>query len=183
MITLSKKELAALALQQKHDILLALDQSTKISGYAFFEDGKLKNYGHLSFSGDYVIRIHHLKNWLLQVINDNKDNNLKIIIEDIQLQSREESEFQNALTFKRLAQVQGVLLEAFVENNVSYDIISPSVWRKNCGITSRRREEQKKEAQNLVKEKFDVEATEDEADAICIGLSTIKEEEDSFNWS
>lgn len=183
MITLSKKELAALVLQQKHDILLALDQSTKISGYAFFEDGKLKNYGHLSFSGDYVIRIHHLKNWLLQVINDNKDNNLKIIIEDIQLQSKEESEFQNALTFKRLAQVQGVLLETFVENGISYDIISPATWRKNCNIKSRKRENQKKEAQQLVNEKFNIDATEDEADAICIGLSVIQEEEDSFNWA
>ena len=53
-------------------------------------------------------------------------------------------------------------------NKISYIPIPIDTWRKNVGIKSRKREEQKQEAINLVKEKYNIEANEDIAEAILI---------------
>jgi hypothetical protein len=45
--------------------------------------------------------------------------------------------------------------------------IPPSVWRSTCEIKGRKREEQKKNAQLFVKNKFNIDVDEDIADAIC----------------
>ena len=49
--------------------VLALDQSTKISGYAVMDDGKLIKYGIFSAAGDDEIeRDNKVKMWLLSMV-------------------------------------------------------------------------------------------------------------------
>lgn len=79
------------------------------------------------------------------------------------------------MTFKVLAKLQGVLINTCIIKNIKYEIIQPSHWKKNIGIKSKYRRDQKKEAMELVDEIFGENATEDEADAICIGANYIKE--------
>jgi Holliday junction resolvasome RuvABC endonuclease subunit len=60
--------------------------------------------------------------------------------------------------------------------------LAPSHWRSiikdKHGIKfGRSRAEQKQKAQDFVKEFFNKEVTEDEADAICLGLAGVLEDE------
>jgi len=54
--------------------------------------------------------------------------------------------------------------------------MAPSHWRSILDYSfGRKREEQKKAAMNLVKEKCGLSVSSDEADAICIGLAYLQE--------
>lgn len=161
-------------------ILLALDQSTAVTGWALFIDEKLERYGVFSPSGDYLERIAKLCNWVLTIIKHyNKE--LKIAIEDIQLQEIGGiKSSQNVATFKKLAHAQGALLEIFHELEIPYEIVCPSSWKSSCNIKGTKRAEQKKNAQKFILDKYNINVTEDEADAICLGLHTLKNE--PFEW-
>ena len=95
------KELADLDQQPpKTEILISLDQSTDISGYAIFINKKLEKYGHTKFVGDYLNRIAQLRQWLVTLLEKCKVFSIKVAIEDIQLQHiKGESEYQNIQTF------------------------------------------------------------------------------------
>ena len=83
----------------------------------------------------------------------------------------------NIITFKALAKLQGVLINVCLDEGVEYSVISPSHWKSIVKIKSKYRRDQKKEAMEFVDSFFGENATEDEADAICIGYSYIKEKE------
>ena len=48
------------------------------------------------------------------------------------------------------------------------------VWRKGIGIKGRTRTDRKRSAQQFVKQEYDINVSEDEADAICLGRYGIK---------
>jgi crossover junction endodeoxyribonuclease RuvC len=80
-------------------------------------------------------------------------------------------QFQNNyVTYQQLSQMQGVLMAYLFKINIPFQIVEPSAWRKTCGIKGRKREEQKANTQLFVKEKFGIDVSEDEADAIGIGI-------------
>ena len=98
-----------------------------------------------------------------------------VFIEDIQLRA-------NVQSFKRLAQLQGVLVNLFEKNEYLYDYIAPSRWQNFCKAGDRSTKETvtpsvpdgKKGSKALsiqyVKEQFGIETDNDNlADAICIG--------------
>ncbi|GLI51328.1 hypothetical protein TSYNTROOL_14140 [Tepidanaerobacter syntrophicus] len=141
--------------------ILALDQSTAVTGFAIFSNDNLKKSGYYKPSGDLFTRINQTKNYIKELIEDNDIN--FVFIEDIQYQ-------KNQKTYKILANLQGVIINLLVELNISFEIISPSRWKSWNGIKGRKRAEQKKNTQEKCKEMLGREAMEDEADAICIGL-------------
>ena len=50
---------------------LALDQATKVTGYAIFDDNKLVHYGKFASNSDNEIeRLAIMKNWLVSMINN-----------------------------------------------------------------------------------------------------------------
>ena len=164
-------------------IIIALDQSTQVSGYSIYKDGQLIDYGHLSPSGDYLNRIVKLIKWLKNQVENFSNEDLTVLIEEIQLQQTPDSKgLLNVETFKKLAHCQGALLEYLVENKILYSIIPSSTWKSKCGIKGRGRAEQKKKAQEYVLNEFGITATQDEADAICIGKSYILNSESTFDW-
>jgi Holliday junction resolvasome RuvABC endonuclease subunit len=85
-----------------------------------------------------------------------------IILEDIQQQN-------NVNTFKVLAKLQGVLEYVSKKNNADYYIISPSTWKSNAGVKGKSRVDQKKSAQLIVQQLYNIQATQDECDAILLG--------------
>lgn len=153
---------------------LALDQSTKITGYAIFsEEGKLIKHGIYVPTGDYLERITKLRKWMIEVIEE-YNCEIRVSIEDIQLQKiPNTSAYQNVLTFKKLAQTQGALLTVLTELKLDYLVIPSVVWKSKLGIKGARSKEQKKAAQSFVKKNYGIDASEDEADAICIGTYTL----------
>ena len=56
-------------------LILALDQSTNVTGFAVFNNSQLKNHGTISFGGmDYLDRIIKLCDWVRRFIQDNNIN-------------------------------------------------------------------------------------------------------------
>ena len=141
--------------------VLALDQSTTVSGYAIFINQNLEKSGIFKPTGKLFERIHQTKEYIRELI---QDNNIEyVFIEDIQYQ-------KNQKTYKILANLQGVIINLLVELNIGFEIIPPSRWKSWNGIKGRKREQQKENTKKKVKEIFERDFKEDEADAICIGL-------------
>lgn len=162
--------------------LLALDQSTKTTGYAVYHDDRLYTFGHFTCNQkDLGERLMNIRYKVIELI-DQYDIN-EVIMEDIHL---EEDVNNNVQTFKKLAEVFGVIYEMLTEKDLCNDAVQASVWKSGVGITSRRRESQKRDAQKLVADKFKVNPTEDEADAVCIGLYWTSQKntcQNNFDWS
>ena len=55
-----------------------------------------------------------------------------------------------------------------------------ATWKSKLKIRGKSRPEQKKNAQKYIKENYNMEPTEDECDAICIGLAHIASKGRSF---
>jgi len=158
--------------------LLALDQSTRTTGYAIFQNNKLIKVDKFTLIDPLIeVRLNQFRNKIKNVIKEYDIT--EIVLEEIQLQD-------NVTTFKKLAMVYGVLLELIVEMNIPYEIISSNTWKSRCGIRKTRRAEEKKAAQRFVKDNYNLSVTEDESDAICIGYTYLKDIDnytDDLIWS
>jgi len=75
---------------------------------------------------------------------------------------------QNVDVFKILTKQLGIIQNNMFEKQIEVITVLPSEWRKTCGVKGRKREEQKENAIKFVKEKYDIDATENEAEAICL---------------
>ena len=156
--------------------VLALDDATNTTGWSIFDNKELIAYGKIVFTQtDSVERISKLRQWLINMLNNwNID---KVAIEDIQLQKFKDKNGHTdaaVTTYKILAQLQGVLLTTCYENNIPCTTIHTATWRSFCKITARTRADQKRAAQLYVKSKFNKDVTQDEADAICIGIYMVE---------
>ena len=171
-------EPAGLDLQMANTII-ALDQATKVTGWSVWCDGVLTEYGHVSFDdADPFIRNNRLVNWLANLL-ENRDPADLVVIEDIQMQ------VNNVVTFQRLAQLQGAIIDMLIDWRIDYKILKPNEWRAECGLLKgqdKHRENQKKVAQQWVLETFGRKCTQDEADAICIGYAASQQQKKELNW-
>lgn len=143
--------------------VLALDQSTKITGYSIFDDNKLIKYGTFETNlDDEIARDSSVKTWLLSTIETWKPD--FVGIEGIQLQ-----ESFGVTTFETLARLQGVLLETLYWEKIPYCICPTNTWRAHCKVKGKSRADKKRSMQSIIKKEYDVTVTDDEADAIGIG--------------
>lgn len=153
-------------------ILLALDQASQTSGYAIFNEQKqLITSGAFTISGPLEKRLMKIRQKIQQLITEY--NVTEVALEDIQM---EKGVGNNVVTFKALAEVIGVITELLAELKISFKIIPSSTWRGGLGIKGSQRAIYKKNAQIFVEKKYSKAATEDEADAICIGTYYLKEQ-------
>ena len=156
--------------------LLALDQSSRTSGYAVFDGEKLIKSGTFTFSNQNVgKRLVQIKQRIQELIEEYEIE--EIIFEDIYADGQK---INNMKTFKVLAEVYGVILEYLTETGLPHSSINAPSWRSHLGIKGRTRTDQKKNAQEYIYNKYQINVSNDEADAICIGLSVIVNPND---WS
>lgn len=142
---------------------LALDQSTRITGWAIYDDDKLIKYGLFTTSfDDEVARSTAIKQWLINMIQNWKPD--MVALEGIQYQKN-----VGVTTFEMLARLQGVLMNCLYELGVLFTICPTNTWRAHCKVKGQSRIEKKRSMQMITKELFDISVTEDEADAIGIG--------------
>ena len=106
---------------------------------------------------------------------------VSVALEDIQLQEQDGSKELGYQTFKKLAHLQGVLLQLLTELKVSYEVIVPSSWKHSCGVKGARRAIQKANAARFVQETYNISPTQDECDAICIGTHVLLKSSE-LNW-
>lgn len=147
--------------------ILAFDQASITSGWAVFDDDKLVNYGKWTSNGSHSTqRISLTKAWFASMIEQWKPD--EVILEDIQLH-KFENQGEAVLTFKKLAHLQGVLKNYCFDNGIPYKVVSPSTWRTDTNIKGKTRNDKKRNAQLKVQSFYDINVTQDEADAILIG--------------
>lgn len=148
--------------------ILALDQSSHVTGYTIMDDGKVVKYGTFSTDlNDEIARINRIKMWLLSMIENWKPD--FIGIEGIQYQDNVAGGAKMGITvFQTLARLQGVLLELCFEKNIPYDIVPTNTWRHYCGVKGTKRVDRKRSMQLLVKNWYDISVSDDIADSIGI---------------
>lgn len=160
--------------------ILAIDQA-RHGGWSVFnyDTKKLLHYGSFDFSGNhysYAQAILEIEKLIPKLIK--KYDVAAVFFEDIQMQA-------NVLAFKRLAQMQGVIINLCEKNEYLYQIITPSQWQSYCNARGRSAKEikagikavetkdkrvSKKLSIQYIKENHNIETDDDNlADAICIG--------------
>ena len=148
--------------------ILALDAATITSGFSIYDNNELISYGTYKIDSDLdtTERINKFKKWLIARVNEwNPD---KVGVEHIQLQTFNNGKAQVEM-YRVLANLQGVIMDTLFELDVPSELVYSSSWRKELGISESGRENKKKAAQDKVKKWYDLNCTQDEADAICIG--------------
>lgn len=150
--------------------LLALDQASKVTGWAIFEDGELKSYGKISLDDPNTdTRLVQLRQNIQTLVADYNID--EVIFEDIQQQNNVAN---NVQTFKVLAEVYGVVSELLQEIQIPHSTVLAASWKSTLGIKGRTRAEQKKNAQLYVEQNYGIHVIQDIADAVCIGTHHIK---------
>ena len=83
----------------------------------------------------------------------------------------EQVQFQNNYrVYSQLSQMQGVIFTILFERKLPFTLIEPTAWKSFSHIKGKKRAEQKESTIQMVRDRFGIEATEDEADAIGIGI-------------
>ena len=150
--------------------LLALDQASRVTGVAIFDNDKLIKYGTFEIKSN-----QELGKRLTQFL-ENLDKLYAayhfdaVAYEDIQLQ------MGNVETYKKLAYIQAMILFWCEKNEKKLYCLSPSHWRKVLKVKygmswGRKRAEQKQTAIDFIQEHYEKEVDSDTADAICIGCA------------
>lgn len=155
--------------------ILALDQSSRITGYSVFSGDKLITYGKFNAEkagADIGKRLGYICKQIKDLME--KYDIEEVVLEDIQMQN---NVVNNVKTFKVLAQVQGAIIKMLSELQIPHSLILASTWKSQLGIKGRARAEQKKNAQEWVVKEYEVKPTQDECDSICLGNCYIKQTE------
>ena len=158
--------------------LLALDQASRTSGFAVFEDEQLITSGTFTLTQtDIGKRLVAYKQHIEKLIEDYDIE--QVVFEDIQMQGQ----INNVHTFKILAEIYGVTEEFLAESGLVYEVYGASHWRSQLKIPGKARSEQKKAAQKYVEVEYGKKVSQDEADAVCLGAAFIKEhQKKEYNW-
>ncbi len=143
--------------------VLALDQATRTSGYAVYNNKDLIDYGIFEAQGETdTERALQIKQWLVSLIDQYQID--FVGIEGIQYQTA-----AGVTTFEILARLQGVLMVTCLEEKIPFKVAHTQTWRLHCGVRGKTRVDRKRSMQLLVKQWFNIQPTEDECDAIGIG--------------
>lgn len=149
--------------------VLALDLSTKRSGWAYYEAPNSKvQYGVIaSSSADVEKRIGVMRDRIIDLLK--KLDVKTIVVEEVR------PDGYNNHTGKVLTWLQGVIAVAVYEydKHINIEFIGASSWRSKLGIQGYRiqREQQKKKDIDYANMKYDFNLNyeqDDEADALCI---------------
>lgn len=150
--------------------IIAFDQSTTASGYCVMEMGS----GDIIESGvvipnkndETIDRITYTIKRCLNLVRTHEV--AFVFIEGVQVQ-------RNPVVYEVLAKLAGSLEIMLYESGYFVNVVKASEWRKRVGIKGRKRADVKKEAIELVKELYDLEVSEDEAEAVLFARAFAKE--------
>lgn len=151
--------------------ILAIDASTKSTGYAIYEDEKLVKYGCFTASSlDVIKRIQKIVGLLEHLIAD--ENIERVILEEVISEKGKTNKTYKALMWLQAA-INFMVHDIY---QIPIDYLLPNEWRAAIGIHTGRgvcREELKRKDIDFVKKNFDIEANDDICDAICLGYAYI----------
>lgn len=147
--------------------VVGIDMSSSKTGISLFVDGK--------YAGHVLIDLHKIKD---------SDDRMRKMMQGIKEQLiiykpdaivMEECLMTNNIkTVKILSYIAGTIISWADENRVAFIFQMPTEWRKKVGIEQNKkikREQLKQEAVAMVKDKFNLDVTDDEAEAILLAFS------------
>ena len=147
--------------------VLALDLSTKSTGWAVFENKKLVDSGCITASSTNVLnRISKITDELRIIYDRYLPDD--IIVEEV----LPEDVRHNQQVFKALMYMQAAVALEFNKSGKKLNFYVSSEWRKKCGIRTGRgitRDMVKAADIKFVKDNYNIDANDDVCDAICIG--------------
>ena len=150
--------------------LLSIDASTKSTGVALFENGKLIDYQNVvETSTDALRRIKNMTKKIEDYYLKYKPD--RIVIEDV----LPEDVRNNQKTFKSLIYLQSSIAMMLHDYKKTAEFINVNTWRKALGIPTgmyAKRELCKQKSIEYIKKKYGIEANDDVCDAICIGCAS-----------
>lgn len=151
--------------------ILALDQASRVSGWAIFDGDTLEQYGKIDVSKYFELgeRLHVIRQEVEHLIDDEHID--AVVLEDIYMDGQR---VNNVQTFKALAEVFGVLYELCIDMEKPVEAVLAGTWKSSLGIKGKTRPEQKQNAQKWVVSTYGVKPTQDECDAICIGAHKVR---------
>lgn len=151
--------------------VVSMDQSTRVSGYAIFENGEYVHSGMIDMNKSKLEtdeRSFEMAKALWKVIEEYKPDHL--ILENVQQQT-------SPKTVIILARLAGMIIGYAEAHGVKTHILLPSQWRKALGYAQGskvKRAELKQQSLDYVKEHLGVALPEDEAEAVCEGIAAHK---------
>lgn len=147
------------------------DQSSKKTGYAFFDNSNLTRWGLLDYSKDkdVDIRIQEMSQKINTIIEKSRAD--IVVFEDV-------NQRNNIKTLITLSHLQGMIMYSCYMYNKEFVIYSPSTWRRIIGIqqgSKVKRESLKEQAIAFVRQAYGIAVGDDIAESICIGLAYLKD--------
>lgn len=151
--------------------ILALDQASRVSGWAIFDGDTLEKFGKIDVSKYFELgeRLYQIRQEIEHLIDDEHID--AVVLEDIYMDGQR---VNNVQTFKALAEVFGVLYELCIEMEKPVEAVLAGTWKSTLGIKGKTRPEQKQNAQKWVVNTYGKKPTQDECDAICIGAHKVR---------
>lgn len=152
----------------KGKVILALDPSTKSTGWAIYTDGSLTAYGVITAGSNNLFhRIDKMIEEIKKIIVEYKP--IEVALEDV----IPEDVQHNNNVFNALKYLQGYILHTLDDNKITeYKLYTASEWRSKCGIGTGpgiKRGSLKPQDIAFVKKYYNKTVNDDIADAICIG--------------
>lgn len=144
--------------------ILALDQATKLTGWALITTEGVKKHGVIEVSdkdAPYIERLRVVHAYIKELLKKEKPS--FVVFEATQYQN-------NFAAFGTLSMLQGIIMAELFNRQTGFYIVPATCWKSFCGIKGRKRAEQKINTMKFVADTYGIIATEDEADAI--GIAT-----------
>lgn len=181
--------------------LISIDGSTTKTGYAVFdlENKKLEQHTvivpenikkSLSKKDKDGLTKTQIKDKQRQIKKENIDHRISEMIKELDKIFNEyhpeviimEDTYGNKdmYAYKKLCHLQGLVLSYCITKKVTFILKAPQSWRKDLGFEitengmQHTREDYKSMSIKYIKDKYNIYVTDDEADAICLGLSFFK---------
>lgn len=152
---------------------MGIDASTNKTGISLFIDEE--------YAGHVLIDLHQIKNTDERITKMMHEIKAHLYMYKPDLIVMEECLMTtNIKTVKLLSYLAGAIISWAADNKVKFEFQLPTAWRKRINIAQgpkRKREELKQEAIDLVKKKFGIDVTDDEAESVLIAFSIFYKEE------
>lgn len=149
--------------------LISADSSTKKTGLSVFENGEYVEHILIDYSKekDVEVRINKMGKDILSYLAKHKPD--MIVCEHPQGSGR------NVSMVGKLCEILGIIRSYTIAKNIEYIELMPSVWRSYLGWAQgkKKRDELKQMSIDYIKEKYDMDVSDDEADSIAIGEAYI----------
>lgn len=148
--------------------LISLDTSSKKTGYAIYENGKFQRSAVIDLAdmSNGEIRSEAMIKQFIQLMKEEKPD---IIVVETMVVTR------NAQAARLLSMIIGAVYGLCVEHDIIFSSLRPTEWRSlvhsDLKPQGRKRQDYKEWSKQVVKEIYGLDVSDDESDAILIGLA------------